>query len=314
MGDRQRSVEEALDRWLLQLPDGSLYAPIRYIMRLPAKRIRPVAMLMSCGVFSDRIEEALSPALGLELFHNFTLMHDDIMDRAPLRRGQPTVHEKWNINSAILSGDAMLVKAYELLSIDVDLLKVFNAAALDVCEGQQLDMDFEDRTDVSVDEYLEMIRLKTAALLGCALRMGAIIGGAGEDDRSLMGSFGEKLGIAFQLRDDILDAFGDPGKVGKKTGGDLKAGKKTWLLIRALEKEQAAGERELQDQLMLDPDARDVGSMLAVLDRYDVRNEAAAVADRYEREALDALRSVKAEEDRKQPLYDLAQSLIARAY
>lgn len=314
MGDRQRSVEEALDRWLLQLPDGSLYVPIRYIMRLPAKRIRPVAMLMSCGVFSDRIEEALSPALGLELFHNFTLMHDDIMDRAPLRRGQPTVHEKWNINSAILSGDAMLVKAYELLSIDVDLLKVFNAAALDVCEGQQLDMDFEDRTDVSVDEYLEMIRLKTASLLGCALRMGAIIGGAGEDDRLLMGSFGEKLGIAFQLRDDILDAFGDPGKVGKKTGGDLKAGKKTWLLIRALEKEQAAGERELQDQLMLDPDARDVGSMLAVLDRYDVRNEAAAVADRYEREALDALRSVKAEEDRKQPLYDLAQALIARAY
>lgn len=307
-------VAGALREWLIALPEGSLYDPMRYIMELPAKRIRPVAMLMSCGVFSDRIERALKPAIGLELFHNFTLMHDDIMDQAPLRRGKPTVHVKWNANRAILSGDAMLVKAYEAIATVPELLPVFNERALAVCEGQQLDMDFEERDDVPAEEYLEMIRLKTAVLLGCAMRMGAIAGGATPGDQERIGIFGEKLGIAFQLRDDLLDAFGDPNKVGKQTGGDLRAGKKTWLLIRALDQEKSGGGTALRDQLALPAEQRDVNMMLSQLDRYDVQHQAEELADEYEKEALAALRSVSVMEERKAPLLELAQQLMSRTH
>lgn len=216
----------------------SLYQPISYLMSLGGKRLRPALALLACQAFGGNEEDALSAALGIEVFHNFTLMHDDIMDNAPLRRGKETVHEKWNVNTAILSGDAMLVQSYQLMAKSPPallplVLERFSATALEVCEGQQLDMEFEERMDVTIDEYLEMIRLKTSVLLAASLEIGALIGGASSEDASLVYKFGESLGIAFQLRDDYLDAFGEEDKVGKQIGGDILADKKTFLLINA---------------------------------------------------------------------------------
>ncbi|MEX1132200.1 MAG: polyprenyl synthetase family protein, partial [Flavobacteriales bacterium] len=199
-------MEARIEEWIAALPDTGLYAPMAYLMQLPAKRVRPAAVLMGCELFGGRAEDALNEALGIELFHNFTLMHDDIMDAAPLRRGKPTVHAKWNVNAAILSGDAMLVKAYQLMGRDNVVSELFSRYALEVCEGQQHDMDFEDRADVALDEYLEMIRLKTAVLLSCALQIGAAVANAPSNERERSGRVGEHLGLAFQLRDDLLDA------------------------------------------------------------------------------------------------------------
>ena len=234
-------IEARISAWCAALPDSGLYAPMAYLMDLPAKRVRPALVLMGSELFGGRAEHAIDEAIGIELFHNFTLMHDDIMDQAPLRRGRPTVHAKWGVNTAILSGDAMLVKAYQLMGKRPDVLALFSRYALEVCEGQQLDMDFERRDDVHIDEYVEMIRLKTAVLLSCALQVGAACAGASLEQQAHIGAYGEHLGLAFQLRDDLLDAFGDPAKVGKQVGGDLRAGKKTYLLIRGLERSAELG-------------------------------------------------------------------------
>jgi len=216
-----------------------LYEPIDYILGLGGKRMRPILVLMAHQLFDKNIEKAISPALAIEVFHNFTLLHDDIMDNAPLRRGQKTVHEKWNSNVAILSGDTMLVQAYQLMA-EVDdtivkqVLAVFSKAAIEVCEGQQWDMDFETQSDVSISDYLKMIEYKTAVLLGAALQIGGITAGASKEEQNHLYAFGRDLGIAFQLKDDLLDAFGDAETFGKQVGGDIMANKKTYLYLKAL--------------------------------------------------------------------------------
>jgi len=307
-------VEERVQTWMGALPEAPLYAPMAYLMGLPAKRVRPVAVLMGCELFGGRAGDALEEALAIELFHNFTLMHDDIMDAAPLRRGQSTVHTKWDVNTAILSGDAMLVKAYQLMGRDPRVLDLFNRHALWVCEGQQLDMDFERRDLVGLAQYAEMVRLKTAVLLSCALQVGALKAGAPEEGREHLGRLGEHLGIAFQLRDDLLDAFGDPGKVGKRPGGDLRAGKKTWLLIRGLEADEATGRNGLRQELAKAPADRDTGRMLALIEELGVRAEAEAEVARHEGIAREELEAIDVPTGRKEPLRALAAMLMERTH
>ena len=229
----------------------SLYAPIRYIMGLGGKRIRPVLTCLGYSVFKDDVERVIPVAVCVETFHNFTLMHDDIMDNAPLRRGKPTVHKKWNVSTAILSGDVMLVKVYERLLESLareqvhDVLTIFNRAAVEVCEGQQLDMEFEKAKQVTEAQYIEMISLKTAALLGFSLELGALLAGASVKDRVSMRRFGINLGVGFQLHDDYLDVYADGKKFGKQVGGDILSNKKTFLLIKAIELAKGRAKSEL---------------------------------------------------------------------
>jgi geranylgeranyl diphosphate synthase type II len=305
-------VEQRIACWCAELPPGTLYAPMAYLMELPAKRVRPVAVLIGCELFGGRAEDALDEALGIELFHNFTLMHDDIMDHAPLRRGRPTVHERWSVNAAILSGDAMLVKAYQLMTADPRVTDLFSAYALQVCEGQQLDMDFEQEDGVTLAAYRGMIRLKTAVLLSCALQVGALRAGAPDAERERLGQVGEHLGLAFQLRDDLLDAFGDPDRVGKQVGGDLRAGKKTWLLIRGLETLACA--RALRTELAKPPAERDVPAMITALERAGVRAEAEAEVERLDTIALRELDALQVPEERKVALRELAALLKGRTH
>ncbi len=236
----QQLFDEYAQQQALPPNPAGLYNPVRHIMSIGGKRIRPLLCLLGCQLFSDKIQKALPAAMAVEFFHNFSLLHDDVMDNAPLRRGFPTVHAKYGINAAILSGDAMLVKAYEYLSsADANLLpaliKIFNQTALEVCEGQQYDMDFETTMQVTKQQYLHMITLKTAVLLAASLQMGALTGGANHEQAQVMYRFGINIGIAFQLQDDYLDSFGSPDKFGKKIGGDILNNKKTYLLLTALE-------------------------------------------------------------------------------
>lgn len=307
-----RAIFDAhVERWISGLPAGRLYDPMAYLLRSPAKRIRPVLTLMACELFGGRAEDALDEALGIELFHNFTLMHDDIMDASPLRRGQPTVHEKWGMPTAILSGDAMLVKAYHAMGTDPNVLGVFNKHALDVCRGQQMDMDFEQQATVTLQEYREMIRLKTAVLLAAALRVGAIKAGATKMDQDRIAAFGEDLGMAFQLRDDLLDAFGDPTVTGKVKGGDLQNGKKTWLLIRGLELEP--GDGPMRVQLTKPVGERDVQVMIATLRQLGIEDEAEQEVMHLERSAHEALSAIDPTGHRTAPLRALADLLRMRA-
>lgn len=225
----------------------SLFDPIEYILSLGGKRIRPALTFVGCNIYSDDIEGAVKPALGLEVFHNFTLLHDDLMDGADMRRNKPTVHKRWSPNTAILSGDAMLIASYKLIgetnpSYLSEVLALFTKTALAICGGQQYDMEFEQRLDVTEKEYIRMIELKTAVLLACALKMGAMIGGAPVNDSDLLYKYGIDLGLAFQLQDDLLDVYGDPATFGKNIGGDILSNKKTFLLINALER--AKGEKK----------------------------------------------------------------------
>lgn len=310
--ERHRAAVEArIQGWCAGLPVGALYEPMAYLMRLPAKRVRPMAALMACELFGGKAEAAIDPALGIELFHNFTLMHDDIMDASPVRRGQPTVHMRWGVNAAILSGDAMLVMAYQRMGADPSVLGTFSAYALQVCEGQAMDMAFEGRSDVGTEEYMHMIRRKTAVLLACALEVGAIIGGAQETEQRAIGRFGEKLGLAFQLRDDHIDAFGDPAVTGKQRGGDLRAGKKTWLLLKGLEAEGGTG--ALSAALRQPGPLRDVAEMIDALISTGAREASEALIASLEKEALAELDRLAVPDDRKAPLHALALSLMGRA-
>jgi len=232
-------IEDELRKHPFSGVPNNLYEPLNYIIGLGGKRIRPVLALLGCQLFSGHCDKAIPSALAVEVFHNFSLIHDDIMDKSPIRRGKPTVHEKWDTPTAILSGDLMLVKAYELLLKSDNLywpllLQVFNRTAAQVCEGQQMDMNFETQEEVTKDDYLEMIRLKTSVLLGCSLQMGAIVGGASEHDFNQIYAFGTNMGLGFQLMDDYLDVFGTSELVGKQRGGDILSGKKTILAIHAL--------------------------------------------------------------------------------
>lgn len=305
-------IEHRIATWVKELPPGNLYAPMAYLLGLPAKRVRPMLTLMACELFGGKAEDALDEALGIEVFHNFTLMHDDIMDASPTRRGQPTVHVKWDAPTAILSGDAMLVKAHGLMNADHRIAEVFGRYALLVCEGQQLDMDFERRDDVTLVEYTEMIRLKTAVLLACALQVGAMKAGADDAQCALIGRFGEELGLAFQLRDDLLDAFGDPAVTGKQRGGDLRAGKRTGLLLRALAWSDAYHDTVLRNELAKPPADRDVAALLGVVERSGARAAAEADSERHHRQALAALDAIHAPEERKAMLRALAMRLLER--
>ena len=231
---------------------NNLYEPVDYILSIGGKRLRPVFVLIGCGLYKEDVREALKASMAIEVFHNFTLLHDDIMDDADMRRGKPTVHKLYNTNTAILSGDVMMIKAYQYLldyadkTLAQNLLMVFNKTALEVCEGQQLDIDFESKPDVSMAEYMQMITLKTSVLMGAAVQMGAMIGGAPADDLNHLYEFAKNFGIAFQLQDDFLDSFGDTNVLGKKVGGDILRNKKTYLYLKALE----LGDKKQQELLI----------------------------------------------------------------
>jgi geranylgeranyl diphosphate synthase type II len=247
-------IEQEISRVRFNYSPDSLYAPIRYILSLGGKRIRPALTLIACNIYKDTIDDAIAPALSLEVFHNFTLLHDDLMDQADKRRNNPTVHKIWNANTAILSGDAMVIASYKIIAGSKpeclkELIDLFTTTALEICGGQQYDMEFESRSDVDEAEYLEMIRLKTAVLLACGLKMGAITGGAPGNDAAHLYQYGLNIGLAFQLKDDLLDVYGDPGTFGKNTGGDIICNKKTFLLINALKKASPAQQGELRQWL-----------------------------------------------------------------
>ncbi|WP_345075037.1 polyprenyl synthetase family protein [Hymenobacter fastidiosus] len=297
----------------------ALYEPIRYIMALGGKRIRPLLTLLGAHVFTDNLDPVLKPALGVEVFHNFTLLHDDIMDQAPLRRGQLTVHEKWNANVAILSGDVMLVRAYELF-FDIPahllptVLRRFSQTAAEVCEGQQWDMNFETEATVSITQYLDMIRLKTAVLLGFALELGALLGGASAQDADHLRQFGTDIGLAFQLRDDLLDVYGDAATFGKRVGGDIVSDKKTFLLLTAQAQASAAQRTVLArhiGQPVADAAAK-VQAVRTVYDELEIRPQTEALINDYFRDALHHLERVVAPAGRKEPLRQLALQLMER--
>ncbi len=315
----QSLIIGAMDKLDIPQQPADLYEPVRYILSLGGKRLRPALVLMACDMFGGDVEAAVSPALAIEVFHNFTLMHDDIMDNAPLRRGKATVHERWGQNTAILSGDVMLVQAYQLISQVNDsvlrkVLEVFSNTAVGVCEGQQIDMDFEKRSAVQIDEYLEMIRLKTSVLLGGALKIGALVGGASADEAELLYDFGEHLGIAFQLQDDILDVYGDPDKFGKQVGGDIIANKKTFLLIKAIELADLGQNTKLQHWLTAKEfDAADkVAAVTAIYDTLNAREFAEHEMDSHAKKAFAALEKINLPEEKKRYLKSFADGLLVR--
>jgi geranylgeranyl diphosphate synthase type II len=295
-----------------------LYEPIRYTLALGGKRIRPALTLLACNLFTEDIESAVNPALGLEIFHNFTLLHDDIMDKADVRRGKPTVHKKWNENTAILSGDVMMILAYQYMA-DVperNLSKVLNAfsqMAVEICEGQQYDMEFENRDDVRAQEYLNMIRFKTAVLLGTALKIGAWIGGGSDADAQHLYDFGINIGLAFQLKDDLLDVYGDEKTFGKKIGGDISCNKKTYLLIHAKSLAVGKDAEELAHYLKTsEPSAEKIRAVTDLYNRLGVREICEEKMDFYYNEAVASLEKVSISVDKKQELRNLAQNLMAR--
>lgn len=316
----QQQVEKAIaDINWVQEPTG-LYQPIDYVLSLGGKRIRPVLTLLACKLFSDDEKQALSTALAVEVFHNFTLLHDDVMDRADTRRGKPTVHKKWNDNTAILSGDAMLIKAYQLLQqAPADklpiLLDLFSKTAIEVCEGQQYDVDFENDLAVQLPQYIEMIRLKTAVLLAAALKMGAIIGGASQQDADALYHYGINLGLAFQLRDDYLDSFGDPAVFGKKIGGDICCNKKTFLMITALQTASEEQRKELLQWIGCTDATCHEQKIKAVLNIYqdlqiDIRCEEAIRA--YFEKSVGSLKDVQLSDNKKDILIKFANDLMGR--
>ena len=297
---------------------SSLYLPNEYFLNLGGKRIRPVLCLMGNELFDEINPDAWHVATAIELFHNFTLIHDDIMDKAPLRRGKETVHARFGESTALLAGDVMLVAAYEYLnkinaSYIHSIVSLFNKTAREVCEGQQLDMDFEKKDEVSLQEYLQMIELKTSVLLAACLKLGSILGGASQRNQSLLYEFGKKLGIAFQVQDDYLDAFGDPSKFGKQQGGDIKSNKKTFLLVQALAISNDSQKKELK-KLLRQNDERKTEKVLQLFQDCKVNEWALELKNKYLDEALAHLEDVAVLSKRKEPLMELAHFLIQREH
>ncbi|MBE9600131.1 polyprenyl synthetase family protein [Pedobacter sp. MC2016-24] len=315
----QEVIENAIQHIQYPKQPAKLYEPISYIMSLGGKRIRPALVLMAANLFKTEIETAIPAALAIETFHNFTLIHDDIMDNAPLRRGKQTVHEKWGVNNAILSGDVMMVESNKHLSklhqeVLKDALDTFNTTAQGVCEGQQLDMEFEEREVVHIDEYINMIRLKTAVLIGGAMKLGAQVAGATAEDANQLYKFGENLGIAFQLQDDILDVYGDPEKFGKQIGGDIIANKKTLMLLKLKELVNENHLAELELQSSNSNQHEKIRNITALYDTYDIRTLADAEMRKYSDQAFEALKNLAVDEDRKAQLNLLANQLMNREY
>ena len=299
----------------------SLYEPIRYVLSLGGKRIRPTLMLLSYNLFRDDPETILSPACALETYHNYTLLHDDLMDDAPLRRGQQTVHVRWDANTAILSGDSMLVLAFERMQQCDDrhlrdVLRLFTVTALEIGEGQQYDMEFENRNDVTEAEYIEMIRLKTSVLLACAVKLGALLADAPAGDVENLYKFGERIGLAFQLQDDYLDVYGDPKVFGKTIGGDIMSNKKTYMLINAFSRANAQQRAQLQ-QWVHHPDAHPAEKVAAVTQLYNeigVDQLAQTKINEYFQRSKQYLDAVNVDEQRKQELRQYALQMMNRAY
>lgn len=293
-----------------------LYAPIAYTMDLGGKRIRPVLTLMACEAMGGNAHDALDAAVGLEMFHNFTLLHDDVMDRADMRRGKPTVHCRWNDNVAILSGDTMLTLATQLVARSgrMELIELFNRTAIEIYEGQQHDMDFESRDDVTIDEYMEMIRLKTSVLLGCACKMGALVAGASKDDAEALYQMGVDLGLAFQLQDDWLDVWGDPKTFGKEIGGDIANNKKTFLLINAHNRAEGENANELKRWLATGDERRDdkVKAVTAIYERLGLKEQAREEIERYSDRALQALARVQIDVEARDAFTTLINRLTRR--
>jgi geranylgeranyl diphosphate synthase type II len=311
--NRQRIVREP----------AMLYEPIEYILQIGGKKLRPALVMMSYNLFEDNIQAALPASFAIEVFHNFTLMHDDIMDKAPLRRGKPTVHEKFNVNTGILSGDAMLILAYDyLMSVSEDsiitakIIKVFNKCAIEVCEGQQFDIDFETRNDVTILEYLRMIELKTSVLLAAALEIGAFLGKSSEKDAKNLYEFGKNIGIAFQLQDDILDTFGDPEKFGKKVGGDIAQNKKTFLFLKcvkiATEEDKSELLRWFNTETTAANETEKIEAVKQIYQRAGIIEYANDLKNKFYETAMQHLAEVEVPNEKKVILHSFAEELLHR--
>lgn len=315
----QKIIKEKIESQVFDDQPSELYDPIDYTLKLGGKRLRPTLTLLACDIFNGNISDSINAALGLETFHNFTLLHDDIMDNAPIRRGKPTVYIKWDANRAILSGDTMMVLAYDYLlnspkDLLYDLFKVFNKVGKEVCEGQQFDMNFETAGTVSIDDYLNMIKLKTAVLIGGSLKVGAIIARASTEEASLIYDFGESIGMAFQLQDDLLDAFGDTSVFGKLTGGDIRTNKKTYLYLKALE----VANEEDQSRLIKLYSIQDEGNqekvdeVLAIFNKYNINKLTRDLMETYYNQAVVFLKQINLTVDKENVLIGLADTLMKR--
>jgi geranylgeranyl diphosphate synthase type II len=312
-------LQEYLDSAVAQKEPRQLYDPIKYILSLGGKRLRPVLTLMVCDFFGTDFKKAIHAALAVELFHNFSLIHDDIMDNAPLRRGQKTVHEKWDVNTAILSGDAMLILAYRFFEnyepqMFQELARLFSETALQVCEGQQHDMDFETRDDVTLVEYIKMIDHKTAVLLGAAMKMGAIVAEVSESDKDKIYQFGRNLGIAFQLQDDYLDVFGNPETFGKQVGGDIIANKKTFLYLMAIGQGSSQQSEELEHLFSINP--KDPTDKISTVREIFLTSGAAEATreeiEKYSNHAFSLLEIINISEEKREMLREFGNSLMQR--
>lgn len=317
----QEIIVSELEKFTDSIKQTELYAPVKYVLGLGGKRMRPVLTMMGTDMFGGDLKHSYSSALGIEVFHNFTLLHDDIMDDAPLRRGQKTVHEKWNINSAILSGDVMFVQAFTLVtSCRTEYLRsvidIFNVTAIEVCEGQQLDMEFETRDDVTLAEYLEMIKLKTSVLVGCALELGAVLADAPKEDARNLYDFGLNLGMAFQIMDDLLDVFGDANLFGKQVGGDIITNKKTYLLLKALEDANESQQLELKRWMSNNShnSAEKVQAVTAIFEDLHVKEAASQLMDQYYDKAINALNRINVPVEKKEYFKGFADQLMQRTY
>jgi geranylgeranyl diphosphate synthase type II len=309
-------IESEISRHSFGSQPKSLYEPIRYLMKLGGKRLRPMLVMLSYSIFKKDAEKIVSYAAAVEAFHNFTLMHDDIMDKAPLRRGKATVHEKWNVNTAILSGDVMLVRVYDMfLSLEGpklnQVLRAFNQCAAEVCEGQQWDMEFESKAKVTEAQYIEMIRLKTAVLLGFSLELGAILADAPKADQIALREFGVNIGIGFQLKDDLLDVYADQKKFGKQVGGDIISNKKTFLLIKALEKAKGKQQKELKEWLSAKKfnAKKKVTAITGIYDALGISELTEIKVNQYFEKGFDRLQELNSDNS---TLVDFTEELMAR--
>ncbi|WP_103864032.1 polyprenyl synthetase family protein [Aquimarina sp. I32.4] len=320
ISDYQRFFLEYLSKKTITKEPKNLYEPISYILNLGGKRLRPILVLMTSEIFNGSYEKALDAALAIEVFHNFSLIHDDIMDDAPLRRGKETVHEKWDLNTGILSGDAMLINAYQLFeSYEGDtfreLAKLFTKTAIEVCEGQQYDIDFETRDDVSIEEYIKMIEYKTAVLVGAAMRMGAIVANASEKCSVSIYDFGRLLGLAFQLQDDYLDAFGDPNTFGKQVGGDIIENKKTILYLKALEFASEDERKQLKGLFSLTPEdpTQKIQTIKYLFETTGAKDQTRLEIEKYTNKAFAVLDQLSISDDKKAVLKLFGEQLMNRS-
>ncbi len=315
----QEKISQEINKLNFDIQPARLYEPIKYTLDAGGKRIRPSLVLAACNLFSDDIEHAVPIALAFEMFHNFTLLHDDIMDNSPIRRNKDTVHIKWDTNTAILSGDAMMIKAYEFLkelpaNLMKDIFSVFNDTALQVCEGQQYDMDFEDLEHVTEDEYLNMIKLKTSVLIAASLKAGAICGGANDNDAELLYDFGLNIGLAFQVQDDLLDVYADTELFGKQTGNDIISGKKTFLLINACEKADHETAKRLKD-LIKDKNIQNedkINSVKKIFNQLNIRELTENKIKDLHHKAMRSINKVSCETDKKDVLINFADQIMNR--